>query len=193
MTARTRYPLELAEVTGQVLLKLLGPACERVEIAGSVRRGRPEVGYIEVLAIPSPGQTDLFGRPVATESLLDRHCLELVQGGHLDYRPNRLGHRAFGPMNKLMVHRGTGIPVDIFSATEENWGMALLVRTGPAEFNRRVMARFLSLGLKGHAYGGVTRGGETIDCPTEERVFELLGWQCQPPEQRGLVPPQEAR
>ena len=193
MTAKSRHPLDLAEVTAAVLVKLLAPACERIEVAGSVRRGRLDVGDIELLAVPSPGQRDLFGRPVAKESLLDQRCLELVQGGHLDYRPNRLGHRTFGPLNKLMVHCATGIPVDILSATPENWGMALLVRTGPAEFNKKVMARFLSLGMEGHAYGGVTKDGKAFACPTEEDVFDLLGWEYQWPESRGLVPVRQVR
>ena len=56
MTAKSRHPLDLAEVTAAVLVKLLAPACERIEVAGSVRRGRLDVGDIELLAVPSPGQ-----------------------------------------------------------------------------------------------------------------------------------------
>ncbi len=53
----------------------------------------------------------------------------------------------------------------------------MVVRTGPAAFNIRMMSRFRSLGMRGHAYGGVTgQAGETILCPTEAQVFELLGW-----------------
>ena len=51
--------------------------------------------------------------------LLDPTCSQLeiagsVRLGHLEYQLNLLGHRILGPQNKLMVHRTTGILVDIF-------------------------------------------------------------------------------
>ena len=191
-TEKLRYPIDLAEATGQVLINQLAPFCRRIELAGSIRRRRPDVGDIEVLAIPEDGQKDLFGKPLSGESLLDQRCRALVDDGHLDYRLTKLGRRTFGPQNKLMVHRSSGIPVDIFSTTEENWGMAMVVRTGPADFCKAIMSRFLELGMAGHAYGGVTgRDRETLGCPTEERVFELLGWEWQEPEVRGVEPVRE--
>ena len=46
------------------------------------------------------------------------------------------------------------------------------------------MRRFQQLGMNGHAYGGVTRGGEELQCPTEESVFELLEWEYLAPWKR---------
>ena len=185
MTLKQRWPLALAEITGQSLIKLLEPSCERIELAGSIRRGRPGVGDIELLCVPRlQAVRDLFGNPIATESELDQRCKVLMADGFLAYRPNIRGAVTFGPSNKLMVHRATGIPVDIFSATTEDWGMAMVVRTGPKDFNVRMMSRFRELGLEGHAYGGVTRGGEVLNCPTEERVFELLRWDYSAPAER---------
>ena len=186
MNTKNRYPLALAEVTGQTLVDLLAPACQRIEVAGSIRRGRQDVGDIELLCVPRfEVRRDLFGQPVERVSLLDRRCRELVRSGHLDYRPNKAGALTFGPMNKLMLHPGTGIPVDLFTATAENWGMFLFVRTGPAGFIRQAMGRFRALGMAGHAYGGVTTArGEVVNCPAEEDVFNLLGWDWQPPEAR---------
>ncbi|MDP2952269.1 MAG: hypothetical protein Q8O76_02995, partial [Chloroflexota bacterium] len=80
----------------------------------------------------------------------------------------------------------TGIGVDLFSTTEQHWGMALLVRTGPADFCKRVMGTFKANGLKAHAYGGVEVEGVEVPCPTEEEVFRLLGWPYIPPEKRAL-------
>ena len=177
MTTKPRFPLPLAEVTGQAVMRMLADCCERVEIAGSVRRQVFEVGDIELLCIPKAGGVDLFGAPVASESLLDQRCRELIDEGLLTPRPNKLGATAMGPMNKLLVHPGTGIAMDVFATSAENWGMAMMVRTGPAGFNVRMMSRFRELGMAGHAYGGVTRGGEELQCPTEERVFELLEWE----------------
>ena len=48
-----------------------------------------------------------------------------------------------------------------------------------------MMARFRELGMRGHAYGGVTdQDGNEIECPDEETVFRLLGWSWMPPERR---------
>jgi len=59
------------------------------------------------------------------------------------------------------------------------------VRTGPAEYIKNAMGQFLRLGLKGHAYGGVTmQDGSTKECPDETTVFDLLQWPYVSPEAR---------
>ena len=187
MTTKQRWPRDLAELAAQVLIRQLEDSCERIEIAGSIRRGVDQVGDIELLCIPRWRQAkNLFGDVVEVKSLLDERCADLVARGVLDYRPNINGVVTFGPQNKLMTLRGTGIPVDIFTAMQKNWGMAMMVRTGPKDFNIRMMARFQALGMRGHAYGGVTPAGaqEEIPCPFEEGVFRLLQWPYKPPEAR---------
>ena len=177
MTAR--HALAAARSVAGELVQLLDPYCERLKVAGSVRRGRSTVHDVELLAIPKVARRlDLFGDVAEELSELDVYLDSLIDCGSLLHkRPNRLGRYTYGPLNKLLVHVPTGIPVDIFSTTAENWGMALLVRTGPAQFNIRVMSRFRELGLRGHAYGGVTdRTGHELACPDEATVFELLGW-----------------
>ena len=63
--------------------------------------------------------------------------------------------------------------------------MSLVVRTGPATFCVRMMARFKAIGWAGHAYAGCTnRNGEEIECPDEATVFRLLGWPYIEPEER---------
>ena len=158
MGDQIRYPLLHASHVGQDLMELLAPYCERLAIAGSIRRRKPDVGDIELLCIPRLGQaTDLWGKdlnPLQGVSLLDHRVVHLIKIGLLDYRLDAKGHRSFGPLNKLLVHVASGIPVDLFSTTVRNSGLALLVRTGPKEFNVRIMTRFRELGMAGHAYGG---------------------------------------
>ena len=72
-----------------------------------------------------------------------------------------------------MVHVPSGIPIDVFSTSAQNWGMSAVVRTGPKEFNIRLMQRFRQLGMTGHAYGGVTGRDGIIECPDEETVFRI--------------------
>jgi len=168
--------LERARVIAREVVYWLTPACSRITVAGSIRRQKPQVNDIEILCIP---------RVVNGIDQLDRQIKLLISQGELDYRLNRLGRRVYGPKNKLMVHLPSGMAVDIFSTTEENWGMALFVRTGPREWNIRAMSRFRSLGMLGHAYGGISRlDGSLINCPDEETVFRYLGWAYLPPERR---------
>ena len=175
---------------GQSVVALLAGACDRIEIAGSTRRQEVEVGDIEILAIPKVGGLDLFGEPVEGDSALDRRCRELLGQGLFEYRLNVAGDRMYRPNNKYVRHVGTGIPVDIFTASPEFWGMAPVVRTGPKEFCQAIMTRFQSLTLQGHASAGVSRGAQMMDCPTEQDVFDFLQWEYIAPEFRGSTPSQ---
>ena len=92
---------------------------------------------------------------------------------------------SMGPKNKHLIHVPSGIRLDVFTTDAANWGMAMFVRTGPAEWNIRAMSRFQALGMKGHAYGGVTDfDGAEIECRDEATVFQLLQWRYTPPEGR---------
>ncbi|GAH73129.1 unnamed protein product, partial [marine sediment metagenome] len=44
--------LEKAKVIAENLKSLLAPVCEKIEVAGSIRRQKPDVGDIELLCIP---------------------------------------------------------------------------------------------------------------------------------------------
>ena len=153
-----RYGLESAKEVADQLVRLLAPHCERIAAAGSIRRKRPQVKDIELLCASKVTSTaDLFGRAVTKWYFLNRRLDALVADGSvLKKRADKSGRYSYGEQNKLLVHVPSGVPVDVFSASTENWGMSLVVRTGPKEFNVRMMSRFRELGMRGHAYGGVT-------------------------------------
>ncbi len=52
MSTTTKRPIQTVMPIAQRLLSALAPNCHRVELAGSLRRGRPMVGDIEIVAIP---------------------------------------------------------------------------------------------------------------------------------------------
>jgi len=114
-------------------------------IAGSVIRQLlnhgiiAPVGDIELLFIPKSGlrqvPPDLFPRVV---SLADLQFDALLRSGVLVKRPNKNGATAWGEKNKLAIHAASGIPVDLFTATRENWFNYLVCRTGGAETNKRI-------------------------------------------------------
>ena len=176
-----RVELGYAEIVAAKVLADLYPWCEKIVVAGSIRRRAPLVKDIEVLCVPRQTQVDMFGEPTGEDDM------SIHLKGHIDYRMrfNKNGGVSYGLKNKLMLHRPTGVPVDVFSTPAENWGMALVVRTGPADFNIRLMKRFKDLGMAGHAYGGVTlRDGTDVVVPTEAAVFELAEWEYVEPEDR---------
>ena len=184
---KRRWPLEVAESVAESLMEHLSSYCQEILVAGSIRRRKADVGDIELLCISKvTSSQDMFGGLATNLYALDDALEDMTRDGDLlRKRLNKVGHPTFGPSNKLLIHVPTGIPVDVFSASEKNWGMGLVVRTGPREFNVRMMARFKELGMRGHAYGGVTdRDGSELECPDETTVFRLLGWSWIPPEER---------
>ena len=194
MTQKHQWPRAHAEATAAAIVEELAPYTTRIEIAGSLRRQRPTVGDVEVLAIPKVEiERDMFGEKIGEHDLLHEHVATLVSAGVFAKRPSKRGHFTFGPSNKLLIDNASGIPVDLFTTRAPNWGMAMVVRTGPADFNIRLMSTFRQNWMRGHAYGGVTKvgpygqegsGREEIDCPDEETVFELLNWPYREPWER---------
>ena len=177
-SGEVRYPYAVALPVAERLRELLAPACERIIIAGSVRREKPDVGDVELVAIPKPAPSAWFNDG------LDTYLQAMLGAGTLSYRLNKKGSIQYGPSNKFLTDVASGIPVDIFTADARNYGIALMVRTGPADLNVRMMSHFKAIGFKGYIYGVRNRQGEEQDCETEEQVFRLLGWPFKQPKER---------
>lgn len=181
-----RWPLAYALGVAEDLKALLAPTCERVAIAGSVRRRRETVKDIELVVIPRyQASMNLFGEGEKRTDLLSMVIDAYMNiDGIFSKRMNTAGRPiGYGPLNKYLVHVPTGLAVDIFTATPENWGMAMVVRTGPKELNVRMMQRFRELGMEGGVYW-VKHVIEEIPVPDEETVFRLLQWPYVRPEAR---------
>jgi len=201
-------PLSVGLELARAVTSELSPYCNRVAIAGSVRRRRPIVGDVELVCVPKPGratqgQVGMFDSELHAEPVDDQLTAYLRDQVHdptspWALRPNANGIPTFGAANKYLLY-GDG-PVDIFTAHPSTFGMLFFVRTGDAEWVVRAMAELKRQGRHGHPYGGVevTVDGdvtaEVLDparwaqaevlCPTEETVFELLGWPFVEPEDR---------
>jgi len=91
----------------------------------------------------------------------------------------------YGRKNKLMLHRATGLPVDLFAATEDNWWNYLVCRTGPADSNMRICTAAQSKGWKWNPYGaGFSRDGKVVAMTSEQEVFAFVGLPYTNPEHR---------
>jgi len=163
----SRIKLTQAKQIAEELKAQLEPTCERIVIAGSIRRQKPYVGDIELLCIPKCN---------GFTNQLDRQAEILIRQGLFDFRRNKLGSKVYGPKNKLLVHVPSGIGVDIFSTTQECWAVSLVVRTGGAETNKRIATEALKKGWRWHAYGrGFTTPDGEIICRSEQEVFKAVG------------------
>ncbi|MBA7516341.1 hypothetical protein ES705_08389 [subsurface metagenome] len=168
--------LKKARGIAEELLELLKPACQRVTIAGSIRRRKPFPNDIELLCIPK------FNGVV---ELLDQKLKWLIGTHVLEYRPNKKGSIVYGPKNKLLRHVDSGIGVDIFSTDEECWWVALVVRTGPKESNIAIATAAQKRGWRLRAYGpGFDTHEGLIRCKSERDVFELVGLPYKEPWER---------
>ena len=83
-----------------------------------------------------------------------------------------------------------GIKLDLFIVFDPSqWGVQLVIRTGPAEFSRKVVTSKVLGGylLPGYKVTGghlETNGGEIISTPSEKSFFKYLTIDFIPPGDR---------
>lgn len=187
-----RIPLAEAERLAAQVVGLLAPACERIEIAGSIRRRKPEVGDIEIVCVPkrdAPTIHDLFGtrKDGPLVNLLDALCISLHARDVLGHRPDKNGRPAFGERYKRLTFEGVGL--DLFSVLPPaQWGVLYTIRTGPAEFSHRLVTPRLQGGWMPSGMrvqdGALWDRGAIVQTPEEADFFAALGLEVVPPEQR---------
>jgi DNA polymerase (family 10) len=185
---KTKFPYGEALAVANELADELRPACERIEVVGSVRRHKMEVGDIELLYVSKfqerPSRTDLFARVNA--SIADDVIAYWERAGCMKRRLNSKGSEVFGEKNKLMLHVASGIPVDLFITTLPNWWNSLVCRTGPAESNIEICKAAQFRGWKWNPYGpGFSHDdGETREMHSEEEIFRFVGMPYFEPDKR---------
>ncbi|NCC52442.1 MAG: hypothetical protein EOM20_14655 [Spartobacteria bacterium] len=160
--------LEVAKEIAERRKAQLAPHCERIEIAGSVRRGKNEVGDIEMVAIPKPYDVGLFADGIApiVESW------KKVRGDL--------------PCKYTCRILPEGIALDLFFATPDNWGLIYAIRTGSAEYSHRVLAvGWVRNGYKS-VNGMLTRDGVAVPVRDEQDLFRMAGVTWVEPEKREI-------
>lgn len=187
---KKRWPHSQAFAVAYGILEALQPACERIEIAGSLRRKRPTVGDIEIVYVPwikmIPDPDDLLQTLVRT-NLADKEIARLQKIAVLERRLDANARETFGEQNKLMVHF-SGIPVDLFATTIDNWFNYLVCRTGPSALNIKIASGARQHGWKWHPYSFGFTSIRGVECnfrvTCEEDVFRIAGLPYLPPEER---------
>ena len=138
------------------------PACERAEVAGSLRRGKETIGDIDIVAASRSGGAlaDAFaGAPFADEVL------------------------AHGP-SKVFVMSG-GVEVDLRIVEPGAFGALLHHFTGGQAHNISLRERAVKMGINISEYGLAKAGtGEYEPVASEAEIYSRLGLDYIPPELR---------
>jgi len=151
------YPIALALVRGL----REGARAERVEVAGSFRRGRETVGDLDLLVT-----TEEAERAFDVFSALPEVKEVRLRGG-----------------TKETVLLQNGLQVDLRVVEPAAFGAALVYFTGSKDHNVQIRSLAKDLGLRVNEYG-VLRGAERVAGRTEEEVYQVLGLAWVPPELR---------
>lgn len=136
--------------------------CERIEIAGSIRRRAPEPKDIELVCIPRGQSLEAFADAV--------NQWPVVKG------------QPTGKYTQRLLPEG--IKLDLFMCRPENWGAIFLIRTGDWQFSKWVMGTLLPRAGYQQEGGYVRRNGLIVPTPEETDVFRLIGRPYIKPEHR---------
>lgn len=183
------------------LIEQMQPYCHRIEIAGSIRRGKPEVKDIEIVAAPKWEDRKcggvLFAELEITKpsNLLFAWALAQPAAGSLQWiKPGTNDIQVWTPSPDGKYWRGLiggEIKLDLFLASAENFGLIKMIRTGDSSFSREVVTYALKTNRR--CQNGFLTGpeGENIPTPEEQDVFDILGIEWVEPCKRvaGMVRP----
>ena len=172
----------IALQTAQWLVKRLRPYTLRIEIAGSLRRKKADVGDIEIACIPRivvTGSVDLFGSPLNEEiNLLTTEIYTMIKEGYLT-KPQEERKTPFGPRYYKVLacpRSSLEVQVDIFCCLPpSDWGPFFTIRTGSADFS--TLSSYL-----GGQFGWPKRVAKSGRKPALIRNHQFAGVPCLSPQ-----------
>lgn len=150
----------------------LAPFCDRIEIAGSIRRRCPLVGDIDIVALPKPGQ-----------------FLALQARAREATAPIREGDQ------EIVLRLANGIQLDLWIAQHAsadfydpkpgNFGSLLVCRTGSTSFNMHLVDEAKKKGYRWNPHHGIFDGhGKCLAAAEEADIFRMLDLDFVKPEDR---------
>ena len=147
--SRVQVPLEEASRIAGHLVEMLSPHCDRIAVAGSIRRRRPVVNDIDLVLIP---------RDMA-------HLMDTLRSAGL----------GVGGGDKVKTVTFEGLRADIYLATPTTWATLFLIRTGSAENNRRLcgVAKVRGWHLAANGDGLFDSMGRRVAGDTEQSATAL--------------------
>jgi DNA polymerase/3'-5' exonuclease PolX len=171
-SATTRRPLAEAQAVADEIVAQLTPHCERIGLAGSIRRQRPTIGDIEIVCIP---------RPYESAPLL-RSGIALV----VEQWEKVRGELPCKYTQRLLPR---GMKLDLFMPDPRGYGLQLAIRTGSADWCRQVLApAWVRAGYR--SKDGLLRdpAGRIVPTPDERDLFRQIGLRWVEPVDREVQP-----
>ena len=161
---RTRTPLHVARAIAAQIIEVVRAhgGVDRIEVAGSTRRGRETVKDIDILVTSRDAarvMKTFTSLPAAAEVIAE------------------------GPTRATILHQA-GLHVDLRVVEPEAFGAALQYFTGGKDHNVRVRELAVRKGLRLSEYGVFDETGTRIAGETEEDVYAAVGLPWFPPELR---------
>lgn len=156
-----------ANKQAQKVMRLLLPFCDKLSIAGSVRRQKPEVKDIEIVCLPK-AVDDLCGNP--TYPLL----------GYLNNPTDFLADecKRLKGKDRYQQWQLPNVKLDLFIVLPPaQWGVIYTLRTGPWEFSKAIVTQQRIGGLLPDEArvkdGSVWVGDQKVSTPNEEDFFKF--------------------
>lgn len=194
MSSTTRRSWSEAMADATLFRDLFAGCYERWEIAGSLRRNKPDIGDCEHVVIPKfaeiPNPASMFGEPVRTnllwncaDELLDlgiltKHVYAVLLADGSETTKTVWGEKQRGFDANGYMH-------EIFTAYPDNWGSILAIRTGSGEFSKALVTRLLAGGRLRQADGFLKYADGTIyPCRDEQVFFAACGVPYMEPAER---------
>lgn len=143
----TRRPYAEAMRAAELVAGMLRDGCERIEVAGSIRRGAADSKDIEIVCLPKY-QSDLFGGrgfDLLNETIRLRVRERRLQwrktkGGMGAPEPDDLTDRKYYALGTVELGTVEPWPIDLFCVRPPGqWGAIFAIRTGPAEYAQRLV------------------------------------------------------
>ncbi|MBZ0315428.1 MAG: hypothetical protein K8L91_03345 [Anaerolineae bacterium] len=206
MSEGPRIKLRTARRIAEEIQDMLAPACERIIIAGSIRREKADVGDIELVIEPRyetvEERMNLFDTKPVQYCLLEKQIEQRHTEGILrpQYRSDgvvKAWPKSWTNTSRYVsaLYSPNGVEefkLDMFIQRPDRlrvWGWQLLLRTGPGEGNQLLVTQRQKGGLKPPdmvvSDGSVTTtSGIPIVLETEAQVFEEWHMVYVPPQQR---------
>jgi DNA polymerase/3'-5' exonuclease PolX len=185
--------LPLAQKYARHILAWLTPFCDgptgsiRIEIAGSIRRQRPQCADVDIVCIPKYKiDHDLFQAEQARANLLWQHLTDYVRTYQPDYGtafdtsepasnptpPKILQGQQLGGMQ--MIIDLPKCQLDLWFTDADSFASRLIQRTGSKEHNIWLAERAQRNGLSWKPSSGLYKGDDRLPSLTEADLYAHL-------------------
>jgi len=168
-TILAELDLKDAETLAHQLKTAVLTQCDKIEVAGSIRRQKTKVHDIDFVVVAKSG-SDWQG------------INEILRS--LKAKPNCSGNqliKAYLPCQNGLFQ------VDFYRAKPSTFGIHLLIRTGSADHNMWLAGYAISKGMRLKYSEGLIKEGKPIAGEDEKGVFDALGLPCPTPLEREIA------